>query len=154
MLEAKDIFKSLSEQTEEATTKLNEFMNDRNLESGDYVGTLDYIGLDDSERIEAIDFTIDNADEDEVDMDSVDSVESLFYQEITNMSDSVAHILSEYAMDFMWMSDAIVEKNDAGQRELSERAMYELAKNQDDILGKLSDIYTTINTYINYNDVE
>lgn len=156
MLKAEEVFKKVNQEGEDAVTRLNNFADDNNLEIGDYVGTLDYMCLTDSERINAIDFTINHAnDSDEnINMEECDSIENLFYREIDIMSEELGTCLNSYAYDFIGISKAITETNAAYQREISERSMYELANKKSEICDKLSDIVTILDSCLNYKDKE
>lgn len=144
------------EKVVKSINNLETFTEENNLKMADYAGILDYINLEsDEERIAAIEFIINNANDSEnIDMDSVDSIESLFYQEIDNMSSSVAHYLDEYSVDFLQMAHNINDTNASGQREISEIAMYELASKKDVIVEKLTEVYTIVNECLNHKDIE
>ena len=144
------------EKVVESINNLETFAEENNLEMADYAGTLDYINLEsDEERIDAIEFTIANADDsDYVNMNECDSVENLFYQAITNMSDNVAHTIHSFAEDLIMSARTIEDINPAGQRVISERGMYEISKRSDEIIGALTDVLKSIDNCLECKDKE
>lgn len=143
------------ERVVETLNKLETFAEEHDLEMGDYAGTLDYMNFEsDQEKLGAIEVTMRLADEEFINFDECDSVESLFYQEITDASAELATYLESYSRDFALLADTIKSTNVAGQREISERAMYELSRMSDKINDKLADAFTFIDYCLNHKDKE
>ena len=143
------------ERVVETLNKLETFAEEHYLEMGDYAGTLDYMNFEsDDERVDAIEAIIALADEEVIDFDECDSIENLFYREIDILSEELGNCLNSYAYDFLGISEAIKETNAAYQREISERAMYELANKKSEICDKLADIVTILDDCLKYKDKE